>query len=72
LDSLDLHGLRGEYGAQGSFLYVENFLPADITAQHVNCCSACLDCCTGVFPRAPSLPPSAPLRLELLSLTLDG
>jgi hypothetical protein len=33
LDSLDLDGLRGEYCAHGSFLYVENFLPADITAQ---------------------------------------
>jgi hypothetical protein len=33
LESLDLHGLRGNYSAQGSFLYVEDFLPADITAQ---------------------------------------
>jgi hypothetical protein len=33
LDSLDLEGLRAEYAKQGSFLYVENFLPAEITAQ---------------------------------------
>ena len=33
LQSLDLSGLRGEYASQGSFLYVENFLPPEITAQ---------------------------------------
>jgi hypothetical protein len=32
LESLDLQGLREEYLRQGSFLYVENFLPAEITA----------------------------------------
>ena len=33
LESLDLEGLRGEYRRQGSFVYVENFLPPQITAQ---------------------------------------
>jgi hypothetical protein len=33
LDSLDLQGLRGEYAKQGSFLYIDSFLPADTTAQ---------------------------------------
>jgi hypothetical protein len=33
LDSLDLQGLRAEYLRQGSFVYVENFLPAEITAR---------------------------------------
>jgi hypothetical protein len=33
LNSLNLDGLRSEYAGQGSFLYVENFLPAEITAQ---------------------------------------
>jgi hypothetical protein len=33
LDSLDLAGLRAEYVSQGSFVYIENFLPADITAR---------------------------------------
>ena len=33
LASLDLEGLRGEYRRQGSFVYVENFLPAEITAR---------------------------------------
>jgi hypothetical protein len=33
LDSLDLEGLRGEYLRQGSFVYVDNFLPAEITAR---------------------------------------
>ncbi len=33
LDSLDLQGLRVEYGRQGCFLFVENFLPAELTAQ---------------------------------------
>jgi alkylated DNA repair dioxygenase AlkB len=35
LDSLDLQGLRDAYAKQGSFLYVENFLPAEMTAQLV-------------------------------------
>ncbi|HTC38843.1 MAG TPA: hypothetical protein VK693_07815 [Steroidobacteraceae bacterium] len=33
MDSLDLAGLRAEYVSQGSFVYIENFLPADITAR---------------------------------------
>ena len=33
LESLDLQGLRGEYAKQGSFLYLEKFLPPEITAQ---------------------------------------
>jgi alkylated DNA repair dioxygenase AlkB len=33
LNSLNLDGLRGEYARQGAFLYVENFLPAEITAR---------------------------------------
>jgi hypothetical protein len=33
LGSLDLQGLRAEYVRQGSFVYVENFLPAEITAR---------------------------------------
>ena len=33
LESLDIQGLRGEYARQGRFLYVENFLPAETTAQ---------------------------------------
>ncbi len=28
-----MQGLRGEYVRQGSFVYVENFLPAEITAR---------------------------------------
>jgi hypothetical protein len=40
LDSLDLQSLRGEYAAQGSFLYVENFLPAELTAQLIAAVSA--------------------------------
>jgi hypothetical protein len=40
LDSLDLHGLRGEYVRQGSFVYVENFLPAEITARLVDAVAA--------------------------------
>ncbi|HTB90948.1 MAG TPA: hypothetical protein VK743_23460 [Steroidobacteraceae bacterium] len=36
LDSLDLQGLRGEYVRQGSFVYVENFLPAEITARLID------------------------------------
>lgn len=35
LDSFDLPALRREYAAQGSFLYVENFLPPQITAELV-------------------------------------
>jgi hypothetical protein len=33
LESLDLEDLRAEYLRQGSFVYVENFLPPQITAQ---------------------------------------
>jgi hypothetical protein len=33
LKSLDPQALRAEYVGQGSFLYIENFLPAEITAQ---------------------------------------
>jgi hypothetical protein len=33
LDAHDIQVLRGEYARQGSFLYVENFLPAETTAQ---------------------------------------
>ncbi|HEX3912582.1 MAG TPA: hypothetical protein VHW71_03675 [Steroidobacteraceae bacterium] len=33
LHCLDLHSLRGEYARQGSFLYLENFLPVEITEQ---------------------------------------
>jgi len=36
LESLDLQALRGEYLRQGSFVYVENFLPAEITAQLID------------------------------------
>jgi hypothetical protein len=36
LDSLDLSGLRNDYARQGSFVYVENFLPAEITAQLID------------------------------------
>jgi hypothetical protein len=40
LDSLDLQSLRGEYAAQGSFLYVDNFLPAELTVQLIAAVSA--------------------------------
>jgi len=40
LDSLDLQSLRGEYAAQGSFLYVDDFLPAELTAQLIAAVSA--------------------------------
>ena len=43
LDSLDLPSLRGEYASQGSFLYVEDFLPADITAQLIGAAAAVKD-----------------------------
>jgi hypothetical protein len=33
LDSLELPRLRREYAAQGSFLYIEDFLPRELTAQ---------------------------------------
>jgi hypothetical protein len=36
LDSLDLLGLRNDYARQGSFVYVENFLPAEITSQLID------------------------------------
>jgi len=40
LDSLDLSGLRSEYARQGSFVYVENFLPGEITAQLIDAAAA--------------------------------
>jgi alkylated DNA repair dioxygenase AlkB len=40
LDSLDLQSLRGEYAAQGSFLYMHDFLPAELTAQLIAAVSA--------------------------------
>jgi hypothetical protein len=40
LDSLDLQSLRGEYAAQGSFLYVDDFLPTELTAQLIAAVSA--------------------------------
>jgi len=40
LDSLNLQSLRGEYAAQGSFLYVDNFLPSELTAQLIAAVSA--------------------------------
>ncbi|MDP9007491.1 MAG: 2OG-Fe(II) oxygenase [Pseudomonadota bacterium] len=40
MDSLDLQGLRGKYIKHGSFLYVENFLPAEITARLIAAVSA--------------------------------
>jgi hypothetical protein len=40
LDSLDLQGLRGEYVRQGSFVYVEDFLPAEITARLIDAVAA--------------------------------
>jgi hypothetical protein len=43
LDSLDLQGLRVEYVRQGSFVYVENFLPADITARLIEGVAAVSD-----------------------------
>jgi hypothetical protein len=36
LDSLAVAGLRGEYVRQGSFIYIENFLPAEITARLID------------------------------------
>ena len=36
LNSLDLSGLRDEYVRQGSFVHVENFLPAEITARLID------------------------------------
>jgi hypothetical protein len=36
LDSLDLPGLRAEYIRQGSFVYVENFLPPEVTARLID------------------------------------
>ena len=40
LESLDLWGLRGDYARQGSFVHVENFLPAEITAQLIDAAAA--------------------------------
>jgi hypothetical protein len=40
LDSLDLQSLRVEYAAQGSFLYMDDFLPAELTAQLIAAVSA--------------------------------
>ncbi len=44
LDSLDLAGLRGEYARQGSFVYIENFLPAEITARLIDAVAAVSNC----------------------------
>ncbi len=35
-----MQGLRGEYARQGSFVYVENFLPAEITARLIESVAA--------------------------------
>ena len=43
LDSLDLPGLRDGYVRQGSFVYVENFLPAEVTARLVDAVAAVSD-----------------------------
>jgi hypothetical protein len=43
LGSLDLQGLRAEYVRQGSFLYVEDFLPAEITARLIEGVAAVSD-----------------------------
>jgi hypothetical protein len=43
LESLDLEDLRGEYLRQGSFVYVENFLPAEITARLIEGVAAVSD-----------------------------
>ena len=43
LGSLDLQGLRAEYVRQGSFLYVENFLPSEITARLIEGVAAVSD-----------------------------
>jgi alkylated DNA repair dioxygenase AlkB len=43
LGSLDLQGLRAEYVRQGSFLYVENFLPAEITVRLIEGVAAVSD-----------------------------
>ncbi len=40
LESLDTQGLRGEYLRQGFFVYVESFLPADITARLIDAVAA--------------------------------
>jgi hypothetical protein len=43
LGSLDLQGLRAEYVRQGSFVYVENFLPEEITARLIEGVAAVSD-----------------------------
>jgi hypothetical protein len=43
LDCLDLSGLRSDYVRQGSFVYIENFLPAEITAQLIDAAAAAGD-----------------------------
>src|SRR5271169_4884347 len=35
LARMDLEGLRREFEAQGAFLYIDDFLPAEVTAQLV-------------------------------------
>ncbi|HEX3603823.1 MAG TPA: hypothetical protein VHU43_07005 [Steroidobacteraceae bacterium] len=40
MDSLDLQALRREYAAQGCFLYVEDFLPPQLTAQLIEAVAA--------------------------------
>ena len=43
LDSLDLQRLRAEYVRQGSFVYIENFLPAEMTARLIEGVAAVSD-----------------------------
>jgi hypothetical protein len=40
LESLDVQRLRAEYSAQGSFLFVDDFLPPEITAQLIGAVGA--------------------------------
>jgi len=40
LDSLDLQGLRAEYLRQGTFVYVEKFLPPEVTARLIDAVAA--------------------------------
>jgi hypothetical protein len=44
LDSLDLRGLRGEYVRQGCFVYVEKFLPTEITARLIDAVAGLSNC----------------------------
>jgi hypothetical protein len=40
LESLDMPALRREYAQQGGFLYIDDFLPAAITAQLIEAVAA--------------------------------